>query len=454
MGKYFGTDGIRGRANIELDPMLAFHTGQAAAHVLSSKNGHKTKILIGKDTRISSDMLEAALVAGICSMGVDVELLGVITTPAVAFMTVKHKADAGIVISASHNPFEHNGIKIFGSMGYKLNDDLEEQIEGLISNPEPLRMKTHHEIGRVIRNEGAAADEYVSFLAGTIDGDLSGLKIAVDCANGASCKTAAKLFSKVNADCEIKFDEPDGININSDCGSTHLNSLRQRVVSGGFDVGVAFDGDADRCLMVCENGEILDGDRIMAACALEMKREGRLKGDTFVATVMSNLGLHAFAKSAGMHVVCADVGDRFVLEEMLKGGFILGGEQSGHVIFLNHITTGDGQLTALQFLSLLKKSGKKASEFFNMIEQYPQVLTNVKVPNDMKKAIASEEKVAEVIREEENAFGEDGRILVRPSGTESLVRIMVEGKDEARVKNAAKKIADVINRVTEEKKKM
>jgi len=446
LGKLFGTDGIRGRANIELDPALAYRAGQAAAHVLSSQNGHKTKILIGKDTRISSDMLEAALTAGICSMGADVELLGVITTPAVAYLTVKHKADAGIVISASHNPYEHNGIKMFGAKGYKLNDDLEESIEALILNPEKMQLKTHHEIGRVWKNEGAAIDEYISFLAGTVDGDLSGLKIAVDCANGASFKTAGLLFEKLGADVRIGFDAPDGTNINAGCGSTHLDSLRQRVLNGGFDVGVAFDGDADRCLMVCENGEILDGDRIMAACALQMKREGRLRKNTIVATVMSNLGLHAFAKENGIRVLCADVGDRFVLEEMLNGGYVLGGEQSGHVIFLDYITTGDGQLTALQFLSMLKKSGKKASEFYDIIEQYPQVLVNVKVPNDLKTTIAGEEPVAALIRKEAEGFGENGRILVRPSGTEALVRVMVEGKEKEEVSRAAGRIA---NKITE-----
>ena len=365
LGKLFGTDGIRGRANIELDPVLAFRAGQAAAYVLSAGNGHKTKILIGKDTRISSDMLEAALTAGICSMGADVELLGVITTPAVAYLTVKHKADAGIVISASHNPYEHNGIKMFGAEGYKLNDDLEASIEELILDPSKMQLKTHSEIGRVNRNEGADILEYISFLVSTIKGDLSGLKIAVDCANGASSQTAALLFERLNADVEIRFDAPDGVNINANCGSTHLENLRQRVLSGGFDIGVAFDGDADRCMMVCETGEILDGDRIMAACALHMKQEGRLRNDTFVATVMSNLGLHAFAKKNGLKVLCADVGDRFVFEKMREGGHVLGGEQSGHVIFLEYITTGDGQLTAIQFLELLKKSGKKSVAFLS-----------------------------------------------------------------------------------------
>ncbi|MCX7615381.1 MAG: phosphoglucosamine mutase, partial [Clostridiales bacterium] len=279
-----------------------------------------------------------------------------------------------------------------------------------------------------------------------IEGDLSGIKIAVDCANGASSKTAEILFKRLNADADIKFDQPDGMNINTDCGSTHLDKLKHRVIAGGFDIGVAFDGDADRCLMVCENGEVLDGDRIMAACALQLKQEGRLNKNTFVATVMSNLGLHAFAKENGLHVLCADVGDRFVLEKMQEGGFVLGGEQSGHVIFLDHITTGDGQLTAIQFLHLLKKSGKKASDFYNMIKQYPQVLINVKVPNDRKKTIAQEESIAKLIQLETDKFGEDGRILVRPSGTEALVRVMVEGKNETEVTRVAQSIANEISR--------
>lgn len=443
MGKYFGTDGIRGVANEELDSLLAYKIGKAAAFVLTKHNNGKAKILIGKDTRISSDMLEAALVAGICSVGADVEALGTIPTPAVAYLTIKHRADAGIVISASHNPYEYNGIKIFAGNGYKLSDQLEEEIESYIDKHEEIPLEIGEKLGRIIKSEIEPIEEYTDYIASTIDGDLSGLNVAVDCANGAACKTASRLFRKLECRAEIRFYEPDGININDGCGSTHLGKLQKRVRSGAFDLGVAFDGDADRCLIIDNEGEVLDGDRIMAVCAAKMKQQGKLRNNAFVATILSNMGLHEYAKNNGFDIVCSNVGDRYVLEKMLEGGYILGGEQSGHVIFLEYASTGDGELTAIQFMKILKDSGKKASEIANEVVPYPQVMINVKVPNKDKYTLTDKPNINEAIENAEKELGE-GRILVRPSGTEALVRVMVEAKNENLVNKVAEDVAKVI----------
>ena len=444
MGRYFGTDGIRGVANRELTVPLAFRVGCAAACALCSETAHKPRILIGKDTRISSDMLEAALVSGATAAGADVELLGVIPTPAVAYHTVKSGADMGIVISASHNPYEYNGIKMFSAEGYKLNDALEARIEELIDHSDEIGLKTGGEIGRVRQMQALACEEYAAHLRALIEGDYQGLRIALDCANGASSGVIAKVLEGSGAVFDIAFNEPDGVNINAGCGSTHLAALSRRVVEGGYDVGIAFDGDADRCLAVDETGKLIDGDHIMAICASYLKRENRLKNDTFVATVMSNLGLHFFGREQGLDILAADVGDRCVLEKMQQGGHVLGGEQSGHVIFLEYATTGDGELTAVQFLNILKKSGKKASELNAMVREFPQILINVKVPLERKATIAQEAPVKAAIAAEEAAFGEEGRVLVRPSGTEALVRVMVEGKTDALVRGAAERIVKVI----------
>lgn len=446
MGKYFGTDGIRGVVNVELDGHLAFKVGRAVAYALSQQSNHRAKILIGKDTRISSDMLEAALTAGICSSGADVESLGVIPTPAVAHLTIKHMADAGIVISASHNPYEHNGIKIFASSGYKLSDELEARIEEYIDRVDDLPRATHDKIGRVLPLEMDPIEEYTDYLAETIPGDLSGLRVAVDCANGASSATASTLFRKLNMDATIRYYEPDGCNINAHCGSTHLEALQKLVKEGGFDVGVAFDGDADRCLIVDDKGEVLDGDRIMAVCAAELKKQNKLRGNAFVATILSNMGLHAYAREKGMEIVCANVGDRYVLEKMLENGYILGGEQSGHVIFLEYATTGDGELTAVQFLKMLKDSGKRASEIAAEVVPWPQVMINVTVPTALKYSLAERQEVQDAIAKEEKTLGE-GRILVRPSGTEPLVRVMVEGVNKDQVYGAAESVAQVIESI-------
>lgn len=446
MGKYFGTDGIRGVANTELSCDLAFKAGQAAAMVLSKITKGKAKIFIGKDTRISSTMLECALAAGISSVGADVGLLGYMPTPSVAYLTVKHKADAGIVISASHNPMEYNGIKIFNANGFKLSDELEAEIEAIIDSTDEKPIVSGEALGRIEHLESLAS-EYVDYLAGTIDGDLSGMKIIVDCANGASSYTATELFKKLGADATIIFNEPNGININANCGSTKLDALSKKVTEGKFDLGIAFDGDADRCLAVDENGNMIDGDMIMAVCAEVLKAEGKLAGDAFVATVLSNLGLHAYANARGIKVAASNVGDRNVLELMQKEGYILGGEQSGHVIFLNHSTTGDGELTAVQFLNIVKKSGKKVSELVGGIEQYPQIMVNVRVENAVKAATLASDEVKAASDEVANVLGADGRILVRPSGTEPLVRVMVEGKDAEQVSELAHKVAKIIEKV-------
>ena len=446
MGRYFGTDGVRGVANLELDALLAFKIGAAAAYTLTQESAHgkKAKLLIGKDTRISSDMLENALVAGICSVGADVELLGVIPTPAVAYLTIKHKADAGIVISASHNSFEYNGIKIFAGNGYKLP---EAKIEDLIDDFESIPRMTHDRIGRVLKSEIDPVVEYTNHLAETISGDLSGLRVAVDCANGSSSTTVERLMRLVECKAEIRFYEPDGVNINDNCGSTHLAELGRRVHEGCYDVGVAFDGDADRCLIVDETGEELDGDRIMAVCAAHMKKQGKLRGGAFVATILSNMGLHAYAEKNGMKIECSNVGDRYVLEMMLKKGYILGGEQSGHVIFLEYASTGDGELTALQFMSILKESGRKCSEIAAEVVPWPQVMINVKVPNDQKATLQEKPEIKADIEAAAAELGDNGRILVRPSGTEALVRVMVEGKDSAQVDTLAKRVAKTIESV-------
>ena len=449
MGKLFGTDGIRGVVNAGLDADLAYKVGLAAAQVLArnKKPGEKPVVTIGKDTRISGDLLKGSLIAGLCTAGADVLDLGTLPTPGVAWVTVDEGADAGIVISASHNPFEHNGIKIFNGKGFKLSDELEEKIEDIVLfGHNDVPRKTHGEIGKVSYVAEKAVADYIDHLQSTITSDLAGLRILVDCANGASYTTAARLFDQfpklrtdvINAD-------PDGININDKCGSTHMDSLAAMVKAGGYDIGIAFDGDADRCLAVDENGVLIDGDQVMAACGLDLKGKGKLPGDAVVATVMSNLGLHVFAKENGLKVECTDVGDRNVLERMVEKGYVLGGEQSGHMIFLDYATTGDGQLTALQILALLKESGKKASEVFGACQRYPQVLINIPVAdNDVKKAVMASPLLAQAIQQEEAALGDDGRVLVRPSGTEALMRVMVEAKTQEVAQQTAQRLADLI----------
>ncbi len=446
MGRLFGTDGVRGVANSELTPELAFKLGQAGAYVLTEETHHRAKILVGKDTRISGDMLESALIAGICSVGAEAISIGVVPTPAVAYLTRLYNADAGVVISASHNPVEYNGIKFFNSNGYKLSDEIENRIEAIIlDNAEAIPVPTGADVGHRTENNKAIYD-YMEFTKTTIDNDLNGLKIVVDCANGAAFMSGPETLKQLGAQVITICDNPDGTNINSNCGSTHLEGLRKHVLESGADVGIAFDGDADRVLAVDEKGNIVDGDIIMTICAVEFMKRGKLKDNTLVATVMSNLGLFIMAKENGINVSQTKVGDRYVLEEMVKGGYTIGGEQSGHIIFLEHNTTGDGLVTALQLISIIKKTGKKLSELAQVMNILPQVLINAKVHNGRKNTYMEDMMVATAIRELEDAFSGKGRVLIRPSGTEPLVRVMIEGIDKIYIEQKAMELAMLIEK--------
>lgn len=447
MGKLFGTDGIRGIVNETLGAELAFAVGRAAARVLAQDTGkEKPLFTIGKDTRISSDLLEGALIAGLCSAGADVLHLGVIPTPAVAFLTIENKADAGIVISASHNPFEHNGIKIFNAEGFKLSDELENAIEDIVLFNQNLSLCTGADIGRVIYADQQEADVYIDHLAGTVDTDLEGMRILVDCANGAASATAGRLFDRFpKLHTDIINADPNGININKDCGSTHMEQLSAMVKAGQYDLGIAFDGDADRCLAVDENGVLIDGDQVLAICGAALDEQGELNGHTIVGTVMSNLGLHLFAKEHNLSLFCTAVGDRNVLEKMEEGNYVLGGEQSGHTIFRRYATTGDGELTALQLLAVLHKSGKSASQLTGICSRYPQVLLNVAVSSRERiEEIMESSWLREAIEKEEKILAGSGRILVRPSGTELLIRVMVEAKEKAIADAAAEELSNLI----------
>lgn len=450
MGKLFGTDGIRGVVNAGLDATLAYQVGLATAAVLRrAQDGKKPVVTIGKDTRISSDVLEGALVAGLCSAGADVLHLGVFPTPAVAFATVDNHADAGVVISASHNPFEHNGIKIFNGKGFKLSDALENQIEDIILNHVDVPLMTHGDIGKVVYLDANERERYLDHLVSTIDTDLAGLRIAVDCANGASSATAPYLFARFpKLKCEIFCAEPDGVNINNGCGSTHLEALQARMKTGNYDLGLAFDGDADRFLAVDELGCPIDGDQIMAICGSDLMARGELPANAVVATVMSNLGFRMFTKERGMTLEITDVGDRNVLERMQEKGYALGGEQSGHTIFLQYATTGDGQLSALQLLQVLKKSGKKASELAAMCKVYPQILINVPVADKAaKEKVMASPELAAAVEQTEQALAGKGRVLVRASGTEALVRVMVEATDDTQARTAAEGLVNLIKKL-------
>ncbi len=448
MGKYFGTDGIRGIANQELDAMLAFRAGQAAATVLAQNVKGKPLFTIGKDTRISGDMLEAALIAGLCSSGANVISLGVVPTPAVAYITKERGADAGIVISASHNPYEHNGIKIFNVNGFKLSDELENQIEYYIDHPEELVPKTYDEIGNVIKKNRKLVDSYINHIISCAENEIRDLKVIIDSSNGAAYRTVNEIFSSFPIELELIKDHPDGVNINEECGSTAPEHLSRMVVAGGYDVGIAFDGDADRCIIIDEKGGVVDGDKIMAICGVSMMKKGTLKQNTIVATVMSNLGFHEYASSRGLHVECTNVGDRNVLERMLEKGYNLGGEQSGHLIFLDDATTGDGQLAAVKFLSLLSASGKKVSELVSEIPTFPQVLKNVKIAggNEQKERVMAAPELAERIEQWEEKLGKRGRVLIRPSGTEALIRVMIEAENT----EIANESADDLSKLIEE----
>lgn len=446
MGKLFGTDGIRGVVGETLTAELAYRVGQAITIVLTEQKGSAPTITIGKDTRISSDMLESALMAGICAMGGSVMPFGTIPTPAVAFLTVQEEADAGIVISASHNPYEHNGIKIFGAQGYKLSDEMEEKVENIVLSKESLPVKTRDQIGMRLHGMRQMKSDYIDHLLSTVDCDMRGLRVLVDCANGAASATAPGLFGKLPLHADFIFDKPDGININNGCGSTHMETLCRGVVAGKYDLGIAFDGDADRCLLVDEKGHIIDGDKVLAVCGKAMRRKGSLNGNAIVATVMSNLGLHEFCRKGDFLLVCTDVGDRHVLEKMIECGYMIGGEQSGHTIFREYATTGDGELTALQFIQAYCEAGVPASELVSCCAQYPQELINVPVSavGGAKERIMADDRLWEQVRSQEETLNGEGRILVRPSGTEALIRVMVEAKTVEVAHNVAKTLAEFI----------
>lgn len=444
MGRLFGTDGVRGVANKDLTCELAMKLGRAAAAVLTNKSTRHPRVIIGKDTRLSSDMLENAMAAGLCSVGASVVLLGVVPTPAVAYLVEKYKADAGIMISASHNSYEYNGIKIFSGDGFKLPDDLEERIESLILGEAPLpAAPADSDLGTVETAPNALRD-YIDHVKSTVHFSLDGLEIALDCANGSSAMTAETLFTELGAKVHMLSNEPNGVNINDGCGSTHMESLVEYVKTHRVDAGIAFDGDADRCLAVDENGEPVDGDFIMAICGLDMKSRGKLNKNCIVGTIMTNLGFIKFCEANGIHFEATKVGDRYVLEEMLLENYSFGGEQSGHVIFRDFATTGDGQLTAAQLLSIMKRREAKLSSMTTVMERYPQTMKNIRVSPEGKLAFYTDPKVKQAIDAATKTLAGNGRVIVRPSGTEPLLRVMVEGQDLALIEKIAEDISEVI----------
>ena len=443
MGRLFGTDGVRGIAGQDMTCELAMDLGRAAATVLTYGRRRRPLVVLGKDTRISSDMLGAALAAGLCSVGADVIDLGVVPTPAVAYLVMKYKADAGVMISASHNPYPFNGIKIFGGEGFKLPDELEDQIERLIGQGR-WRLATGDALGQITHCATAVRD-YVEHLKSTIPTSLDGLRIAVDCANGSASATAPALFAELGADAVIFSAAPDGVNINENCGSTHLKALQDYVrAHGEVQAGVAFDGDADRCLFVDANGSVVDGAFIMAVCGLDMLQRGKLRRATIVGTVLTNLGFAKFCEAHGIRFAATKVGARYVLEEMELEGYTLGGEQSGHVIFRDFATTGDGQLTALQLLCLLKRCQKPLAELAAVMTRLPQVMENVQVSPEGKLEFYNSDAIKAAIREKKDLLGDEGRVLVRVSGTEPLIRVMVEGQNEAQIRRIAADLALLI----------
>ena len=444
MGRLFGTDGVRGVANKDLTCELAMKLGRAAAAVLTNKSTRHPRVIIGKDTRLSSDMLENAMAAGLCSVGASVVLLGVVPTPAVAYLVEKYKADAGIMISASHNSYEYNGIKIFSGDGFKLPDDLEERIESLILGEAPLpAAPADSDLGTVETAPNALRD-YIDHVKSTVHFSLDGLEIALDCANGSSAMTAETLFTELGAKVHMLSNEPNGVNINDGCGSTHMEALVEYVKTHRVDAGIAFDGDADRCLAVDENGEPVDGDFIMAICGLDMKSRGKLNKNCIVGTIMTNLGFIKFCEANGIHFEATKVGDRYVLEEMLLENYSFGGEQSGHVIFRDFATTGDGQLTAAQLLSIMKRREAKLSSMTTVMERYPQTMKNIRVSPEGKLAFYTDPKVKQAIDAATKMLAGNGRVIVRPSGTEPLLRVMVEGQDLALIEKIAEDISEVI----------
>lgn len=447
MGRMFGTDGVRGIAGSELTIELATKLGQAGAYVLTKEREHQATIIVGCDTRISGGMLASALMAGVCSVGANAIFVGVMPTPAIAYLTRRHKVDAGVVISASHNSMEFNGIKFFNGEGYKLSDELEDEIEALICNHmKDITLPIGSGVGK-IEYRFDLRDEYVAFMKKSVPVDLGGLKIVVDCAEGAAHYTSVKTLRDLGADLIAIHTEPDGTNINANCGSTHMDELKARVVYEKADLGIAFDGDADRMLAVDEQGQLVDGDQIMAICGNFMKQNGTLKKNTIVVTVMTNLGFTLMGEKQGIHIEKTKVGDRYVLELMRKDGYNIGGEQSGHIIFLDENTTGDGLLSALHLLRVMVQTKKKLSELAGIMEVLPQALVNAKVPEHKKDQFMEYQEIAEAVHELEEKFHGEGRVLIRPSGTEPLVRVMIEGKDQKVIEQEAEKLAGLITKV-------
>ena len=449
MRKYFGTDGIRRIANTELTPDLVYKVAKAGAYVLSKHTDHSPTILIGRDTRLSGTLIESAMVAGFLSYGANVKLLGVIPTPAVAYLTRKLKADAGVVISASHNTYEFNGIKYFSNKGMKIPDTLEEEIEEVM---ESGKLDELTAVGDKIGTSEYAldlADEYVYFFRKNFDDEIEQYNnkdfiVGLDTANGATYQVAEKVFKLLGINYKIINNNPNGININDGCGSTHLDGLKKYVVENKLSIGVAYDGDGDRCLAVDENGNEIDGDKILAIISQSLRRKGKLSKDTIVATVMSNLGLNKYTRDNGLELIQTKVGDRYVLEEMLKDGFNLGGEQSGHVILLDYNPTGDGILTSLMLIKTILEEGKKASELGDEIKLYPQVLVNAKVNSEKKYDYKDNKEIKDAIDKLEKEFAGQGRVLIRPSGTEPLVRVMIEGENQDYITKKAQEIAKLI----------
>lgn len=439
MGRLFGTDGARGIAGSELTADLAMKIGASAAYVLGENK--KIKVIVGMDTRYSGDMLACAVNAGLLSMGADVIFVGVVPTPAVSFLVTQIKADMGVMISASHNPAKYNGIKLFNNKGYKLADEIEEKIEHYILD-EKLPESTN--IGRYERDENLK-NKYINFLY-TLANDYNGLKVVVDCANGSASATAPTLFEKLNVNAKIIFDNPDGVNINDNCGSTHLDALISKVKEVQADLGIAYDGDADRCLLVTNDGDVIDGDYVLAICGKYLKEKGRLNNNAIVGTVMSNLGLRKFCESENINFVATKVGDRYVLEEMLNKDYVIGGEQSGHVIFKEYANTGDGELTSLMVLNILSERKCKLSELSSVMDKYPQVLVNVNVTKEGKTSFGDDAEINVLIKKYEEELNGDGRILIRASGTENLIRVMIEGKNTEEISRMANDIADLINK--------
>ena len=449
MRKYFGTDGIRRIANTELTPELVYKVAKAGAYVLSKHTDHTPTIFIGRDTRISGTLIESAMIAGFLSYGANVKTLGVMPTPAVAYLTRKFKADASVVISASHNTFEFNGVKYFSNKGMKIPDNLEEEIEEVMESGKLEELTASNDKIGVSENREDLLEEYVFFFRKIFEDKMldyldDNFRVVIDTANGATSKVAPKVFKALGINYDVINDSPDGININKECGSTHIENLAKVVVEKGYNLGIAYDGDGDRCLCVDEKGNIMDGDIILAITSKYLKEEGRLKNDTIVATVMSNLGLKKYCKENGLNFVQTNVGDRYVLENMLENGYNLGGEQSGHIIFLDYNPTGDGILTSLMLTEILLKTKKKASELASIITIYPQVLVNAKVSGDKKYSYMEDEVIKAKIEEIEKEFADSGRVLIRPSGTEPLVRVMIEGENQEVLDKRAHELADLI----------